>query len=79
MSDAIPLLFEDLPEQHPPAILYADEHILERCARCKGTGREENPYPPSHRSHAEWDPVCRGCAGHGGRVLHIGAVRDIRG
>lgn len=77
MSEAIPLLFEDLPEQRPPSALYTDEHVLTWCTRCKGTGKEENPFPPSHRRHAEWDPVCRGCLGAGGTIWRCGPVRDI--
>jgi hypothetical protein len=68
VTDAFPLLFDNLPEQREPGVLYTDEHVLWRCERCKGTGKEENPFPPSHRRHAEWDPACRDCRGAGGEV-----------
>jgi hypothetical protein len=77
MSDE-PLLFPELPEAVAPLYLYADEHMLEPCWRCDGTGKER---PPEWWSRARvelyWDPTCRKCAGAGARLVFVGPVRDV--
>lgn len=69
-------LFPGAPEQHPPAVVWTDEHYLERCARCDGTGRVECPYPSRYSVAPDWDPTCRYCRGAGHRIWHVGKVRD---
>lgn len=73
--DTDPLLFPDLPETTAPPYLYADEHVLEPCLPCGGTGRSQNPYPASSARWL-WDPTCRGCNGVGKRLVWVGKVRD---
>jgi hypothetical protein len=72
-----PPLFADLPDAVAPPYLYADEHVLEPCVPCGGTGRAENPYPYRHPRHWFWDPTCRSCNGVGKRLVFVGPVRDV--
>lgn len=58
-------LFSDLPEQHAPTELWADNCVLRECRRCSGTGKEECPYPSHYYVAMAWDPTCRGCNGAG--------------
>lgn len=61
----VPGLFADLPVQHAPAAIETDQHVLEPCRRCSGTGRESCPYPRHYDVAMTWDPTCRGCNGAG--------------
>jgi len=61
-------LFPDLPTQHPPTIIGADNHVLVQCKRCDGTRIEKCPYPRSHPRWVDWDDTCRGCNGHGWKL-----------
>lgn len=70
-------LFETLPEQRPPEIRYTDEHVLEPCSRCGGSGREACPYPRWSYRYANWDPTCRGCKGKGRRLIFVGRAIDV--
>ena len=90
MADSLPLparrylsamntdlpLFLGAPNQTPPDVLYSDEHVLEPCSRCGGTGREDNPFPTWDLRRDLWDPKCRQCDGAGKRLIFVGAVRD---
>ena len=76
MIESTPL-FGDLPEQAPPATLYADRHALQPCARCGGTGTETCPYPRWHHRWLTWDPECRRCKGGGKVLIYVGAVHDV--
>lgn len=69
-----PPLFPELPTQEPPLVLWTDEHSLERCGRCDGTGRKACPYPRWYDVALMWDPTCRGCNGAGWRLRHWGRI-----
>lgn len=65
----MPDLFPALPEQRPPERLYADQHVLETCAMCRGAGKLEigSGFEPH---------VCSWCDGAGARLLKVGRVID---
>jgi len=70
-------LFPDLPEAVAPRYLYADEHVLEPCLRCDGTGKE---HPPEwwSKARAAFHPTCRGCRGAGASLVFAGPVQDVQ-
>lgn len=72
-------LFEDLPVQPVPLRLYSDQHVLEPCPTCTGTG--VNPEWPGDDEPAWWrdwfDPKCSACAGGGKRLLFVGPAVDV--
>ena len=82
MPDALPPfarepeLFSHLPVQFPPPFLEADEHVLEPCGICGGTGSEESPFPRGSYRHLMWDPTCRKCKGAGKRLIYVGRAVD---
>ena len=69
-------LFPDLPIAVASPYLYADQHVLEPCLRCDGTGAMPNPHPRGSKAHWFWEPVCRKCNGAGKRLIFVGPVRD---
>jgi hypothetical protein len=69
-------LFPDLPEQLPSPFRETDEHFLEPCSRCGGTGTEASPFPRGSYRHLMWDPTCRKCNGAGKRLIYIGRAVD---
>ena len=71
-----PELFRDLPVQLPSPFLEADEHVLEPCGLCGGSGVEVNPFPRGSYRHFMWDPTCRKCQGAGKRLIYIGRAVD---
>jgi DnaJ-class molecular chaperone len=69
-------LFADLPVQKPSPFRETDEHWLEPCSHCRGSGRAE----PERRGsvwHLIWPPVCRHCNGAGKRLIHAGKAADV--
>lgn len=70
-------LFPDLPEAVAPRNLYADEHVLEPCLPCGGTGVLANPHPRSSKHHWFWDSTCQRCSGAGERLVFVGPARDV--
>jgi hypothetical protein len=75
MSDE-PALFPALPSLTAPPYQYADEHVLEPCLHCDGTGTVANPHPRGSARHWLWDPGCKRCNGVGKRLVFVGPVRD---
>lgn len=67
-------LFPDLPSQEPPAVIWTDEHSLERCVQCNGTGRQKCWYPPWYDVAQTWDETCRHCRGAGRVLRHWGKI-----
>lgn len=76
MSSVIQL-FDALPDQTAPSHLYADEHVLEPCVRCSGTGVEKFPGPSWSPRRLLWDPTCRDCRGGGKRLIWVGAAIEV--
>ncbi len=74
---AHPSLFPDLPEQAVPLFRQTDEHVLEPCSRCGGSGREENPHPRGSYRYMTWEPTCVRCGGAGARLIHVGRFVDV--
>ena len=70
-------LFAELPIQEASPFRETDEHWLEPCSRCGGTGREESPHPRGSYRHLMWEPTCCKCDGVGKRLIYIGKAIDV--
>ena len=76
MTDQLSL-FADLPVQEASPFREPDEHFLEPCSRCAGTGTEECPYPRWHPRYILWNPACVKCHGAGKILTHVGPAIDL--
>jgi DnaJ-class molecular chaperone len=61
-------LFANLPEQSPPSAIWVDEHSLEDCSKCRGTGRHRYYAISGGYQAQRFTEACRHCRG-GGKVL----------